>query len=78
MNNAKFDERLREEINNFSDEILELKERIFILETKINDYNDALGCKHQIITETHRVRHSKNDNLTVAKCIKCNIEFEVD
>jgi hypothetical protein len=78
LKNTKFNERLHEEIENFSNEILELKEKISGLETKVSQYNDALGCKHQIITQTHRVRHSKNDNLTIANCIKCNIEFETD
>ena len=78
MKNTEFNERIHEEIQSSVDGIAELKEKIYTLENKITEYNDALGCKHQIITQTHRVRHSKNDNLTVAKCIKCNIEFETD
>ncbi|NBP03224.1 MAG: hypothetical protein EBU90_24625 [Proteobacteria bacterium] len=77
MKNIEFNERLQEEIQSSVDEIAELKEKIYTLENKITEYNNALQCKHQILTQTHRVRHSKSDNLTIAKCSKCNIEFEI-
>lgn len=77
MNSNKFNQRLQEEIDLNRKELLELNTKLSNLMEQTNAYCNALGCKHEIVIQTHRVHHSKHDDLTLVKCNKCKIELEV-